>query len=104
MNVTYESVLLDVIRYRYLRREGFADEEGARVELSPVAEEALRQLVPRVAMDLGMSLRMAQDGLLYAASLRNQPARQTFLMMIAEIGDATIPSPMSGTASNAPLQ
>jgi len=71
MEMTYQQLLADVRRYKYLCDEGFNLQLARRHQLSWGDARAMEQLAERVAGDVGINWTVAMRGILCSAIARN---------------------------------
>lgn len=67
MALSYEEVLVDVVRYKYLCDEGFITLPGVQARLSCQEDGFFRHLVQCIASDTGIDPSIAERGLIHAA-------------------------------------
>ena len=84
-NISYQGLLADVVRYQNSIAEGSKNVLTDQPQLAPAAEEALRDLTARAALDLGMSYGSAREALLYAARIHDAPLNHTLLHAAAQL-------------------
>ena len=67
MGLSYEEVLVDVVRYKYLCDEGFIPMPAHQPTLSCQADGYFRHLAECIVEDTGMHRSLAERGLIHAA-------------------------------------
>jgi hypothetical protein len=72
MGLSYEEVLVDVVRYKYLCDEGFISHQTPQRAAPCLKDGFFRHLAECIAADTGMDAEMARCGLLHAALQRNR--------------------------------
>jgi hypothetical protein len=85
MALSYQEVLVDVVRYKYLCDEGFVTLPPTPVRL-PCQEDAyFRHLVQCLVSDTGMDPTVAERGLIHAAFQHGRPNSAFFQAVVAQL-------------------
>ncbi|MCU0787313.1 MAG: hypothetical protein MUC91_03855 [Verrucomicrobia bacterium] len=85
MIVSYEKVLVDVLRYKYLCDEGFISPPAAQMRL-PIQEDGFfRHLAKCIAEDTGISCDLAERGLVHAALQHGRLDRRFFEAVVSQL-------------------
>ena len=72
MGLSYEEVLVDVVRYKYLCDEGFISRDPLPLKAPCIDDGFFRHLVECMSTDTGMATDMVESGLIHAALQRNR--------------------------------
>lgn len=70
MQVSYEELLVDVVRYKSMCDEGLQAKPQSLSSLPELEKDSLELLAERVAADIGIGKRTALRGVVYAACKR----------------------------------
>ena len=85
MTVSYEKVLVDVVRYKYLCDEGFISPPAPQLKL-PIQEDGFfRHLVKCIAEDTGISCAVVERGLVHAALQHGRLESRFFEAVVSQL-------------------
>jgi hypothetical protein len=72
MGLSYEEILVDVVRYKYLCNEGFISSDTTPLTAPCLDDGFFRHLVECISTDTGMPREMVERGLVHAALQRHR--------------------------------
>lgn len=86
MGLSYEEVLVDVVRYRYLCDEGFLSPSTPQQNLLACEENGFfRHLVECIIADTGINTKIVRRGLVHAALQRGRLDTAFFEAVVTQL-------------------
>ncbi|MCU0772177.1 MAG: hypothetical protein MUE94_10490 [Verrucomicrobia bacterium] len=82
---SYEEVLVDVVRYKYLCDEGFVTPPTPQARLRCQEDGYFQHLVQCIATDTGMAPAIAERGLVHAALQRGRLDSKFFEAVVTQL-------------------